>query len=123
MPRASFDPSCGFDIAATTIHDLDALDRIATWGYRLVRHASGTLFLHEAFYDAEGALLGLAIPPTRLCGDAADQIQEELAWMEEGLREPVLDASALGAFEGEFDRYGWTGKNGSPMPSGPFRSN
>lgn len=123
MPRASFDPSCGFDIAATTIRDLDTLDRIATWGYRLVRHEAGTLFLHEAFYDADGALLGLAIPPTRLCGDTAEQVQEELGWMREGLDEPVLDAAALGAFEGRYDRYGWTGRNGAEPPGGPFRNN
>jgi hypothetical protein len=123
MARPQFDPSCGFDIAATTIRDLDGLERIATWGYRLVRHDEGTLFLHEAFYDADGALLGLATAPTRLCGETPEQIREELGWMEEGMEEPVLDPAALGPFGGRFDRYGWAGDPGMAPPGGPFRNN
>lgn len=123
MSRTPFDPSCGFDIAATTIRDPEALDRIAEWGYRLVRHKSGTLFLHEAFYDADGALLGLAVPPTRLCGDTLEKIREEMEWMKKGSEEPVLDFAELGAFEGQFDRYGWRGENGTLGPGGPFSNN
>jgi hypothetical protein len=123
MARPKFDPSCGFDIAATTIRDPDALARIGSWGYRLVRHEGGTLFLHEAFYDADGVLLGLALVPTRLCGETAEEIEEELSWMKEGMEEPVLDAAALGPLGGRFDRYGWTGDPGAVPPLGPFRDN
>ncbi|MDX1418808.1 MAG: hypothetical protein R3181_02470 [Rubricoccaceae bacterium] len=123
MARTPFDPSCGFDIAATTIRDSETLDRISEWGYRLVRHESGTLFLHEAFYDADGMLLGLAIPPTRLCGDTLEKVREELRWMNEGVGEPILDAAELGSFEGTFHRYGWKGDNGAQMPGGPFFDN
>ena len=120
MARSPFDPSCGFDIAATTIDDGEDLQRIAEWGYRLIRHESGTLFLHEAFYDAEGTLLGLALAPTRLCGDTPEKIREEMTWMAEGLGEPILDFAEIGALEGRFNRYGWAGTNGSPVPTGPF---
>lgn len=123
MARVPFDSSCGFDIAATTIRDPGALDRITTWGYRLVRHEPGVLFLHEAFYDTEGALLGLALAPTRPCGETPEQIREELAWMEEGMDEPILDHAELGASGGRYDRYGWMGENGTEAPSGPFRNN
>ena len=120
MSRASFDPSCGFDISATTIRDPDALDRIAEWGYRLVRHESGMLFLHEAFYDGNGRLLGLSLPPTRLCGESLEAVRDELEWMRSGLEEPVLEADALGASAGTFGRYGWEGEAGAATPRGPF---
>jgi hypothetical protein len=121
MAQHPFDPPCGFDIAATTIRDPETLGRITAWDYRLVAHPDETLFVHEAFYDADGVLLGLAMPPTRPCGDSPESIREELAWMQEALEEPVLRFAEFGALSGRFDRYGWRGDGGG-LPTGPFLS-
>ena len=121
MARHAFNPPCGFDLAATTIEDLEDVARIASWGYRLVLHPDGTLFLHEAYYDEGEALLGFATPPTRLCGETVETIREELRWMREALDEPPLRYADFGAYGGRFTRYGWEGEDDNPAgpPTGP----
>jgi hypothetical protein len=120
MTRHAFTPPCGFDLAATTIRDLDDLEAIATWGYRLVEHPDGTLFVHEAYYDRDGALLGFATPPTRPCGESVEVIREELGWMQEALEEPALRYADHGEATGRFTRYGWEGEGG--LPGGPMNN-
>jgi len=123
MARHAFVPPCGFDIAATTIRDLAVLDRIAFWGYRLVLHPDATLFVHEAYYEADESLLGFASAPTRLCGESVEVVREELRRMEEALHEPVLSYGDYGELDGHFTRYGWDGGNGSGIVPGGPRTN
>ena len=89
MPPVQFTPPCGLDIAATTIAQGD-MAQIASWGYRLVIHESGTQFIHEAYYDADGKLLGFAVAPARPCADSPQELRDELTMMAEALDEPPL---------------------------------
>ena len=90
MLRNAFTPPCGFDLATTTVATPERLASIAFWGYRLVVHPNGTCFVHETYYDGREGILGIAREPARPCGDAAAAVHEELARMDEGLREPPL---------------------------------
>ena len=90
MPRITFTPPCGFDISTTTLAHADALDAVATWGYRLVAHPDGSCFVHETYYDSDDGLLGIARTPARPCGDTPDEVHDALTLMEEGLAEPTL---------------------------------
>lgn len=90
MLRNVFTPPCGFDLVTTTVASSDGLSAIAFWGYRLVTHPDGTCFVHETYYDQREGILGIARQPARPCGESADEVNDELMRMEEGLAEPPL---------------------------------
>ena len=90
MLRNAFTPPCGFDLMSTTVETPAGLAAISFWGYRLVVHPDGTCFVHETYYDTREGILGIARDPARPCGDAADDVHDELQRMEEGLREAPL---------------------------------
>ncbi len=90
MLRNVFTPPCGFDLSTTTVTDPASLAEIAYWGYRLVVHPNGDCFVHETYYDDREGILGIALEPARPCGDTAQDVQDELDRMEEGLAEPAL---------------------------------
>lgn len=90
MLRNAFTPPCGFDLATTTVDSAEGLAAIAYWGYRLVTHPDGSCFVHETYYDRREGVLGIAREPARPCGPSASDVREELARMEEGLREAPL---------------------------------
>ena len=100
MSRKLFTPPCGFDLADTTIATLADVTSIAYWNYRVIRHADGTLYLHEAYYDRREGILGVARAPTSPCSDGLDQLRTEVGELLDALREPVLDfADVDGTFE------------------------
>lgn len=90
MRRRPFDPVCGLDIATTTFRTLEDLARVQAWGYRLMHHDSGELFVHEVYYGAEGELVGIARVPAAPCGDTPGEVGERLDQMREALDEPPL---------------------------------
>lgn len=107
MVRNQFSPPCGFDIATTTVQTEHGLEAIKFWGYRLVVHPSGTLFVHETYYDDREGVLGFASAPARPCGDSKEEVNEELLLMIEGLNEPILRYTDFGAIDQPFNRYGF----------------
>jgi hypothetical protein len=90
MSRLPFDPDCGLDIASTTIRQLDQIATIQYYGYRVVQHPEGTYFVHEAYYDHDEALLGIASEPAHVCADTLDDLNAVHRAMADGLREPIL---------------------------------
>lgn len=104
MSRRSFEPPCGFDIANSTVPP-DALGSIAYWGYRLVRHPSGTVFLHEVYYDDREGILGVALAPARPCGDTAEEVREGWEAMEEAFGEGALSYDAFTSPATTYGRY------------------
>lgn len=109
MPNhVPFTPPCGLDIAATTIAEGGDMAKIASWGYRLVQHENAMCFVHEAYYDADGALLGFAIAPARPCAENKEDLRTELEMMVEALDEEPLryadyalePGEAIGRYEG-----------------------
>lgn len=105
MSRHQFTPPCGFDIATTTVAETHDLGAIVYWGYRLVIHPSGTLFIHETYYNKQEAVLGFAASPARPCGDSETEVKTELDLMLEGLKEPVLRYTEYGDPTQDFGRY------------------
>jgi hypothetical protein len=100
MSRKLFSPPCGFDLADTTIATLAEVTGIAYWSYRVVRHADGTLYLHETYYDRREGILGVARAPTSPCADGLDSLRAEIGELLDALTEPVLDfADVDGTFE------------------------
>jgi hypothetical protein len=124
--RATFTPPCGLDIAATTIADAGMMARIAEWGYRLIIHDDGTHFVHEAYYDAAGALLGFALAPARPCAANPAELRAELDMMAEALdEEPIRYADFAEEAYRASHRYGRyegfpdvTDHPGHPEPGG-----
>ena len=105
MVRNQFTPPCGFDIATTTVAEAHELAAISYWGYRLVVHPNGTVFVHETYYDDREGVLGFATSPARPCGEAVEEVHEELQLMLEGLKEPVLRYSDYGSPVQDYGRY------------------
>lgn len=95
MSRLPFNPDCGLDIATTTIRELADLATIRYFGYRVVRHPSGSYYIHEAYYDYREGLLGVAQKPSEVCADSTELLAEVLEQMQDALREPVLDYEDL----------------------------
>ncbi len=92
MSRFTFDPTCGLDIATTTIHTLEDIATISYWGYRVINHdGEDGLFIHEAYYDHREGLLGIAKKPATACGDSREALQETVGMIADALDEPTLE--------------------------------
>lgn len=95
--RLPFDPDCGLDITSTTIRALEDIATIASYGYRIVEHTDGLLYIHEAYYDHKDALLGIAEAPARPCADSLPGLSEALRHMHQAFTEPTLSLEKLRA--------------------------
>jgi len=91
MSRHPFDPTCGLDIATTTIVELADIGMIQYFGFRVVLHPSEQHYVHEAYYGHNEALLGIARSPAHVCADSIDELEEVVQSMRDALREPVLE--------------------------------
>lgn len=95
MSRSPYDPDCGLDIASTTIREFADFATIEYFGYRLVRHPEGVIYVHEAYYDYREALLGIARKPASPCADSVEALREVIDQINDALREPILDLDRL----------------------------
>lgn len=67
-----------------------------TWNHRLVRRtypdaAQGVWFgIHEAYYDDDGKIYAITEEPVAPCGEAVEELREEISRMARALSAPVV---------------------------------
>jgi NAD-specific glutamate dehydrogenase len=63
-----------------------------SWNYRVMRHKSGTLAIHEAFYDEDKETPhSWTSEPVPIMGDSVDDLLSSLHMMHRALMKPVLE--------------------------------
>ena len=72
------------------------------WNYRVVRTERQTkkeqydiYQLYEVYYDDDGKIEGMTENAMQPYGESIEELQKDLQWMMEALREPVLDMKEL----------------------------
>ena len=72
------------------------------WNYRVVRTERQTkkeqydiYQLYEVYYDDDGKIEGMTENAMQPYGESLEELKNDLQWMMEALREPVLDMEEL----------------------------
>ena len=69
-----------------------------TWNYRIVSEKAPEgefLQLYEVYYDDDGKIKGMTENPMKPYGESVEELQNDLEYMMEDLKQPVLDMKEL----------------------------
>ena len=69
-----------------------------TWNYRIVSEKAPEgefLQLYEVYYDDDGKINGMTENPMKPYGESVEELQNDLEYMMEALKQPVLDMKEL----------------------------
>jgi hypothetical protein len=75
-----------------------------TWNYRVVRTAYGaeeSFVIYEVYYDDDGCPEARTEGPAHPAGETLEDLQEDLRWYLQALREPVLDDAVFRGASGQ----------------------
>ena len=70
------------------------------WNYRVMRHADGSVAIHEVHYDDNGEPHAWTLEPTGFSGDSIEELRSALALAERGLQEKILDHESFSSKPG-----------------------
>lgn len=66
-----------------------------TWNYRVMRHADGSIAMHEVYYDDNGKPEHWSKEPTTFIGDGDDALEQLICGLETAAKDarqrPILD--------------------------------
>jgi hypothetical protein len=79
---------------------MDMSEDQRTWNYRVIRHADGSLALHEVYYDATGRAVAMTENPVSF-GVTEEETQADLIRtldraLKDARERPVLEAAEIG---------------------------
>ena len=62
-----------------------------SWNYRMVRHSSGNLFIHEVYYYSDGTPKAMSTEPIIPQGEDRYVLLEDLIYMQEALEKEIFE--------------------------------
>jgi hypothetical protein len=72
------------------------------WTYRVVRHPSGHLHIHEVYYNAAGKAWAYTLEPVEPWGDTPEELAEDTRLQRLAWNAPVLDLVELAREASEY---------------------
>lgn len=64
---------------------------MSTWDYRVLRHADGSLAIHEVYYDEAGSPESCTVDAADVAGDDLDELRRDVEHHAAALQHPVLE--------------------------------
>lgn len=76
-----------------------------TWNYRVLQGTDGSLTIHEAYYDKEGALELISQDAIEPYGVNLAELEQDLKWMLAAITQPILTLADIKALEKDLEYF------------------